>query len=385
MEFNLKKIVIGAVIVVLLGVVGFSYKVYDNYLTREKKINHVLAFQKVAYEAYTMLVSGKYKESVKLYDKAITIHDKDAKTLLDYSNALAHTGKNEKSVLMFERAYQCANYKNEKVLNQLAHMNYKIKNYDKAVKYYKESIERFRPKYRYIEKVILSLDKQNKTDEAMGYFAYIQEKSPEYFKEKKKFEKFAKRYTKETKALALLPKYDTTEGTNALLALGAEYEKKGLDDKALKAYDKILYKNLNHQEANKREADLLIRYKDYAHAIKNLEVLEDDSFDTLFKLASVYQETKKYDKAIEFYEKALQKGQNALLYKNLAACAFRSGDKEKVLKYLSKLKEVNPRMAYNFEYMTLVSMGKEMSEEEKIEYHAVNTWHDLKDFFAKWI
>ena len=378
----MKKIVIGLATAVLLGVGGFSYKVYDNYQTREKKINHVLAFQKVAYGAYTMLVSGNYKEAVKLYGKAVAMHDKDAKTLLDYSDALAHIGESKKSVEMFEKAYQNANYKNEDVLAQLASMNYKINNYERSEHYYKEAIDRFRPKYRYIEKVILSLDKQGKTDEAMAYFAYIQEKSPEYFKDKKEFEKFSKLYTPETKALNLLPKYDITEDEDELLALGAEYEKRGLDDKALRAYDKVLFSNPENQKANRYAADLMLRYGDYSHALEHLSKLKIEDFDVLMKKASVFQELKKYNMAIVYYEKALKKEQNALLYKNLAACSFRSGDKDKTLKYLSQLKNLDPRMAYNFEYMTLVSLGEEMSREDKLKYQALNTWYDLQDFFS---
>ncbi len=383
MELNLKKIVIGFVLVCAVGISGFSYKVYDNYQTREDKINHVLKFQKVAFEAYTMLVSGNNKKAVNLYAQAIALHDEDTKTLLDYSNALAHIGENKKAVEMFERAYQNANYKNEDVLIQLANMNYKINNYEKSLYYYKEAVERFRPKYRYIQKIILSLDKLDNSYEAMKYFAYIQEKSPDYFSDKREFDKFALLYTKNTKAKDLLPKYDTTDDIDKLLALGQKYEKDGLDDKALKAYDKVLYQRPSHQKANLYVADLLLGYGDYDFALIHLKQLNSKDFETFFKLGGAYHQSKNYIKAIEAYEEALKYNENALLYKNLASCAFRNGDTKKVIKYLKQLEQKDPRMAYNLEYATLLSTGKEMSKKDKLIYQSVNTWYDLKDFFLK--
>ena len=379
----MRKVLLSFFGVIVLVFGGFSYKVYDNYKSREEKINHVLEFQKVAFKAYSKLMSGENKEAVKLYEEAVKLHDKDTKTLLDYSTALAKMGENKKSIEMYEKAYLSANYKNEEVLEKLAKANFDIQNYDKSIKYYKEAIERFRPKYRYIENIIIALDKQNKTDEAMKYFAYIQEKSPRYFIGKKDFDKFSNIYTKDIKSYDLLPLYDTTQNLEALLSLGEEYEKKGLDDKALKAYDKILYQDVNHQKANEKISNLLIKYKDYEYAIVHLETLDNDSLDVLNKKANAYHQIKNYEKAIEFYEQALKLEQNENIYKNLASCAFRMADKDKTMKYLKKLKELNPRMAYNFEYITLLSMGHEIDEEDRIEYHIVNTWYDLQELLLK--
>lgn len=368
---------------VAISVMGFSYVVHDNYQNREAKIAEVMEFQKMAFAAYTKLGTGKYKEAEYFYKKAMHIHDEDAKTLFDYSGILARLGKHQESIEMLEKSYLYSNYKSEEVLEQLAKMFYETQNWKKSTYYYKEAIERFRPKYKYIEKIILSLGKQDKLDEAMGYFAYIQERSPEYFKDKKEFDKFIKRYTSGTKALDLLPKYDSIEDIEALLALGQGYENKGHDDKALKAYDKILLADPVHQKAHSYASEIMLRYADYAHALEHLSELEEKDFDYYMKVGSAMQELKKYDQAIKYYEKALEKNSTALLYKNLTAVSFRNADQDRVYKYLALLREKDPRMAYNFEYATVVSLDEGMSTKEKLTYQAVNTLYDIKGFFDK--
>ena len=376
----MKRLFFALAFVLFLVTTGIAYKIYDRYQAREGKIEEILEFQKIAIEAYSMLASGKFKESSYLYEKAIAIYDKDPKTLFDYSGVLARLGRDKEAALMLERAYNSANFKNEETLGMVAKMFFDIADHEKSLKYYKEAIERFRPKYRYIEKVILSLDSLGRYDEAMGYFAYIQHRDSDYFKEKEEFSKFLNLYTKETEALNLLPKYDTTEGVDALLALGVEYEKRGLSVKALRAYDKLLLSEPNHQEANRKIADLLMSYKDYDHALRHLLVLEDSSFDALFKIGKVYHQIKNYDKAIEYYEKALKIEQNALLLKNLASCSLKSGDKERIFKYLSKLRELDPREAYNFKHIAMISMGEKMSIQDKLTYQAINLWYDFKKY-----
>lgn len=379
----MKKIVVGILSFTILGISVFSYKTYDNYKIRENKIAEVLVFKDVAFKGYSALISGKYKEASRLYGEAYDIHKDDSKTLRDYAEALARTGEPKKAVVMYERGYLKSNYKNEEMLEKLAIMYFKIENYDKAIHYYKEAITRFRPRYTYIEKIILSLEAQGKTDEAMGYYAYVMQKDPTFFKGNKNLEKLVSLYDKDTKALDLLPKYDTDGDIDFLLVLGQKYEDEGLDTKALKAYDKVIAMEPNNQKANHYASDIMLRYGDYSHALEHLSRLTNRDFDVLMKIAASFQEIRNYDKAIEYYEKALKKDNSALLYKNLAASAFRNKDKKRVDKYLNLLKKKDPRMAYNFEHATAIGIGHNMSKQEKLVYHAVNTWYDLKDFFRR--
>jgi len=376
----LKRIFIALVAVCILVLGVFAYVVYERYETREARIANVLEFQKLAFAGYSKLASGKFEEAKYFYERAIELHDRDPKTFLHYSGVLARLGQNKEAALALEKAYFNANFKNEETLTQVAKMFFEIGDYEKSLKYHKEAIERFRPKYKYIEKIVLSLHRLGRTDEAMGYFAYIQERDPQYFKGKEEFLKFAKLYTEDTKALDLQPKYDVTEGVEALLTLGIEYEKQGLSVKALEAYDKLLLSEPNHQEANKNIAALLISYRDYSRALRHLKVLEDDSFDTLFKIGGVYHQMKSYDKAIEYYEKALKKDKSVLLLRNLASTSLRAGDKERTLKYASKLREMSPKEAHSFEYMTIVSLGEEMSKRDKLEFQAINTLYKIREF-----
>jgi len=363
-------------VLVLIASSVFGYS-YIKYQQREDKIANVLEFKSKAFNAYGALANKQYKKAKALYEEALELHSEDSKTLRDYAMCLSKLGENKKAAQMYEKAYHLDRYKVESTLLNLASIYFKIKDYEKSAQYYQELIERFRPKYKYIEKLIVSLLQLNQQDKAMGYYAYVVKKDPNYFKDK--FQELKAKYTKDTKALDLLPKYENIKDIDKLLDIARDYKAKGYDKHALKAYYKILYQTKTHDIVNKETADLLLKNYDIDNALLYLKLIEKKDFDVLFKMGGIYHQNKKYKKAIELYELALKKKETPMLLKNLAACSFYNKDKKRVNTYLEKLKKVDKRLAYNFEYAMLIKSGVVMTQKEKIIYQLYNLWFDLKD------
>lgn len=372
----MKKFIYGVVFLFLLvgSVVGYSY---NNYHHREAEIAKVLKFKDKAFKAYGTLLNGNYKEAKKLYDEALVLHDRDPKTLRDYALCLSKLGKNQKACEVYEKAYHLDAGKDEKVLANLASVYFKTENYLKSSNYYRELIERFRPRYRYIESLIVSLQHLNREDEAMGYYAFVMQNSPNFFVDK--FPNLKAKYTKETKALPLRPKYESSEDIDALLKIARDYSAKGYDKKALLTYYKIINKTKTHEAANKEVSVLLLKHNDTKNALPYLENIANKDFDTLFKIGGIHHQNKRYKKAVDFYELALREKESPMLLKNLAACSFYLKDIEKVELYLAKLKKVDARLAYNFEYAILIKSGVEMTQKDKITNQLYNMWFDIKD------
>jgi tetratricopeptide (TPR) repeat protein len=360
--------------IVFSGVFGYAYYQYDK---RENKIAHALEFKNKAYLAYAKLAGGDFKNSKALYKEALNLYDKDPKTLRDYALCLSKLGENKEAVKIYEKSYQNDRFKNEQILSNLAFMSLKIKDYERSVQYHKELIERFRPKYKYIENLIISLNQLNQPDKTMGYYAYVMQREPEFFNGK--FAKLASKYTKETKALNLLPKYENVENIDELLEIARDYRAKGYDKHALKAYYKIAYQTKTHDVVNKELADLLLKNYDIKNALPYLKFISKKDFDVLFKMGGIHHQKKAYKKAIALYEEALKQKETPMLLKNLTACSFYIKDKDRVSKYLTRLGEIDPKLAYNFEYVMLIKSGVEMTKKEKITYQLYNMWFDLKD------
>ena len=373
-----RKIVSFVAVVFLLAGSVFGYG-YINYEQREAKIAEVLKFQEVAFRAYATLANGQAKASLKLYEEAIAIHDKEPKTLRDYAKTLEMTGNRKKAMEIYEKAYHIEDTKIEVILEQLAYGYHVLGDFEKSAKYHQELIEHFRPKYRYIKNLSLALEKQGKFDEAMRYFAYVKEQQSDFFKDDKEMEKFEKAYNNSIVAYDLKPKYDSVEDISQLLKLAQKYMAEGFDNNSLVTYRKIVDMENHHDEANKEAAKILITYGNTKDAIGHLELVQNKDFDTYFTLGGAYHENKKYSKAIENYEKAFELQPTDTLAKNLAACYFYAKDATNMEKYMKKLGEMNKKMAYNFEYAMLVKSGIEMNTKEKLAYQFYNMWFDLKD------
>lgn len=372
----MKKIIYSLLFLSLIGgsVTGYSYY---KYIQREAQIISVLKFKETAFKAYGTLANGEYKKAKTLYEEALKLHDKDSKTLRDYALALSKLGENKKACKIYEKAYLLDATKSETVLINLANICLKIEDHKKSAKYFKEAIERYRPKYRYIESLIISLKQLNKEDEAMGYYAYVMENNPEYFEGK--FENLKTKYTKDTKAHNLAPKYDATQDIYKLLEIAREYKKQGYDKKALISYYKIIEQTKTNDIVNKEVTELLLKHSDTKNALVYLQHIENKGFDELFKIGGIYHQTKKYQQAIDHYEKALKIKETPMLLKNLTACSFYTKDINKVEKYLSRLKEIDGRLAYKFEHAMLVKSGIEITQKDKILYQLYDVWFDFKE------
>ena len=373
----MKRVIIGVVVflfVATAAIVGFGYYEYQQ---REARIAKVLEFKDLAFRAYSNLANNNLKEAKKLYERALALHDEDSKTLRDFAQVLSKLGEHKRAVEIFERAYKLDLSKREDHLTTLADMHFKLENYEKAAEFYKEAIERFRPRYRHIEGLIASLLRLDRKDEVMGYYAFVVQNDPDFFEGK--FPELRAKYTKETKAIDLTPRYDTTDEIDALLSIAREYRARGFDRRALLSYYKIINQEKTHDEANKEVADLLLKHSDTKRALVHLEHVKNKDFDVFFKIGGIHHQSKNYEKAIEYYRKALDIKETPMLLKNLVACGFHQRDIDKVEYYMAKLEKVDPRLANEIEHSMLIRAGFEMQKRDKILYQLNEMWFDFQD------
>ena len=165
-------------------------KIRSNGAIDYESINHLiemLYLKVLKNKGYLLVNSTKYKEAIKLYDKAINLNSRDAETWYEKGVAFYNLKKYEEAIKCFNKAVEI-NPKDAEVWDIKGNALASLEKYEESIKCYDKAIE-INPEYAkkvsreyamicYVEgTVLVSLKKY---EEAINYFSKAIKVNPEY-------------------------------------------------------------------------------------------------------------------------------------------------------------------------------------------------------------
>lgn len=234
---------------------------------------------------------GKYDEAVKMLQKAIEL-DPNPIYFENLGYAYENAGNKPEAKIWYLKALEIAKQEKDKYENRLGVFFYNQQLYEKAIHHYLNAV-RINEKPIYFENIGLAYEKMNRLKEAEEYYRHALNTSvqtndadtPRYYNQ---LAFFLSKNDKHEEAANLLEKAVQLKPLPMYLEnLGFAYEKMGLTEKAKQNYQEAL----NREKFNK---DIYLN---------RLGVFYYNQFDS--------------EKAIEFYEKAIDVNPKAVYFENL--------------------------------------------------------------------
>ncbi|CAA6803380.1 MAG: High-affnity carbon uptake protein Hat/HatR [uncultured Sulfurovum sp.] len=290
--------------------------------------------------AYTSLASIYQKSND--YDNALVMYKKIIKINPSVSNLYSNsyqkilsiyqkTKKYDEAIIYFEELFK-KDLKNMNVYQSIGHLYRLQKDYDKALEIYKKVIEvdsKISEAYKYQSNYgnnIYYVEDEGLYSDILGIYKETKEynKAIEYFKEQVQ---------------------KNSRDVNAYSSLGIIYRSKEDYNNALVMYKKII--EINPSSSNR----YINSYQD---------------------ILSIYQETKEYDKAIEYFKEQVQKNSRDVnAYSSLGIIYRSKEDYNNALVMYKKVIEINPSSSNRYinSYQDILSIYQETKEYNKaIEY-----------------
>jgi len=241
---------------------------------------------------------------------------------------------------------------------------YRIKNNEKAIKYFEKSIK-YSPNNLLSSNYLGNVYKTKKEyDKALEYYQKAIDVDSKYvyaysnignvYKTKKEYDKALEYYQK---AIDVDSKY-----VHAYNNIGIVYETKKEYDKALEYYQKAIdvdskyvyaYSNIGDVYETKKEYDKALEYyqkaidvdSKYVHAYNNI--------------GNVYKTKKEYDKALEYYQKAIDVDSKYVhAYNNIGDLHYDEKEYDKALEYYQKTIDIDPNKAIGYGALGIIYAKK---------------------------
>jgi tetratricopeptide (TPR) repeat protein len=353
------------------GILGTEYYRF------QKKQNDVRAFQAYALEGFKLRAMNRPKEAAAAYEQAYAIHKKDAQTLTDMADVYAHLGDSEKAAKLYEEAFGTDRDRHDALYNA-ALCDYALGRFDAALEKTQRLLHLDRRRSKYIKLIALAHHALGETQKALGYYARLA-KNSRYANDAslKELRALYEGAPETVKPVEILFDYEKTEDGAELFALAQKYEAEGFDIKALRSYQKILSSEHENEKARLGAGKLFKKHGARAEALEHFLALDDPDAKTLESIGALYHGMKRYDKALEYYEKAYALNKSAELARAMASAAFYLKDETKMARYLSELERLDPQTAHRLLYAMESEAGMEHSRWQTLQYLTIELWYRI--------
>lgn len=354
-----------SLIVMIFIMTGY---IVNNYYEYEAKQNNVKEFRTIALKAFSLKAQGNYPQAIGMYEKAFKLYDKEHTSLADAADVYRKLGYIKQAKELYKKAYSVKNNRYNYLQNQ-ALCEYLLKEYDESIKNINYLIHQDRIKSKYYKFLALNYYAKGDKDKAFGYYGVIA--NGEKYKNDKQLESLKKEYHNletKPKPLSIVYKYKKTNNIKELESLAKEYQKDGYDIKALRASQKILFKEADNQFANKMVAELYFNHAELYEAHKYaLKITEHDA-KTLKILGASYQQRQEFKKALDAFEKSYAKEPNKDVLKAMIVCAVGANMIGDVENYIVRLTKIDPLLATKLIYAMETKSGVEHNFFDKVVY-----------------
>jgi len=364
-------------LLLLLVAMSFGGVTYYNYQQDEKEIAEVTRFKETALKAFQALGYEKIDTALSLYEQALRIHDEDAKTMADYALALKKGGRLNEAADSYLKSYFLDTIQNEKHLGNAGLLYLQQQKYHEAMAVYETLLKEHKRLYRYVEKIALCAFQIGAEEKALAYYAYIAEKEPGWFEDKKEFAELKALYDSQKEKINAIDLREVHEKTSDIAELkqaAAGLVNDHYDKQAVFTYQKIIELEPQNDEVRKVAAKIYLKHGNYVNALELLEGVEEKKFDTWFTIGGIHHENRRYRLALESYEKALEFKKDVQLLKNMSACAYYLNDKEALAQYFTALEKKDILVAYKFKHAVAINQGLEESKKDRLLHHAKLIW-----------
>lgn len=268
----------------------------------------------------------------------------------DYENAVKYY---EKSIALIDTEIMVCDM--QKIYNNIGTAYYRKQDYDNAIKYYEKTVELDEEDYYENQKAYSNLrfiyyHKKQDYDKAIEYCERITELELGSLDDayccmgnalyhKQELTKAIECYEK---AIFLLGKR-MKHNAQAYYNIGIAYRKKQELAKATEYYEKAIkldqnYANVSYDKGIKDDEDFMTSYEEEVGYFSSIFICEIK--DAYNNTGQKYMQKQDYDKAIEYYEKAIDLEPDVKTYHNLAQAYEAKGDMDKSLECKNKAKEL---------------------------------------------
>jgi len=281
---------------------------------------------------------GKAEQSLQCFENVLLKDKKNIKALTEKAKSYEDLSQYREAINCYEDVLDITG-KDVCVLNDIAYSYLQLSEYDVAISY--------------LEKV-LQIDERNVT--ALDNLGYCHRRKKQYniaLDYLKKSNQLEKEKDDNFASVQMLRIYDYTDDIDASLNLATQLIKDG------NANSYVYF----------RAGENLVDQKKYDDAIPLLKksLSLKDTSDTFNQLGFCYHRKKRYDLAILYYEKGLDKEQmqsnyyeSCVAISNLGACYYELKDYQTALKNFDRTLKIDPkyRDAFYWKLRTYIDLGK---------------------------
>ncbi|MCQ2738873.1 MAG: tetratricopeptide repeat protein [bacterium] len=297
---------------------------------------------------YTVL--GNMDEAIKIYQKAITINPNFATTYYNLGSIYQIKQNHEEAIKYLEKAVEIED--NEKFLVALAMSEMKVKDYDCALKHYKNLATMFPGKENYKFNIVMCYEAMLEFDVAIRMLEEMVYVNPKFILPAQKLATLYMRTNKLNKAKEiydniLLKNKPNSETLHEYAILSSSLNDTETAEKILK---KVIRMSPKSASAHKDLAIIFLNKRLFDYAKEEFEIalkLEPNNFETIFEYGNYLYSISKNTEAERYYTEALE-----LQPENIMALVFMALNKlvlnqvDSAYEYIMKAIKIEPNHEY---------------------------------------
>jgi tetratricopeptide (TPR) repeat protein len=369
-------------LILAIAFFGINGYIATRLYLAEKKQEEVKTFQHLAYTGFEHVSMGREEEAFDVYTKAVSIYDKDSRSLSELARLHVKKNEFEQAKRLYLKAYK-TNKSDFGSYYNAALCEYHLKNYTKSIAIVEDLMHHHRRKEAYYQLLALNHYALQNKEEAFAYYATIY--SPNRVVKGNDESALAKEFTSlksEPEAKKYIFEYEQSNDIAQLLQFMENYEKDGYAMKALRTAQRILELEPSNNKANIMAAELLFNHGSLEEAYKYAKEVMNPNARILQIRGAGLHRMKKFNEAIEAYEQSYEKKPLNDLLRAMAVCAYALKDVDRLAEYVDRLGENNPGLQHNLMYAFAINSGKEYTLYEKYIHTAWDEVYKLYCLFG---
>ena len=358
---------------------GINGYIATRLYLKEKKQEEVKTFQLLAYTGFEHASLGNEEEAFDIYTKAVSIYDKDSRSLSELARLHVKRNEFEQAKRLYLKAYEASKSDFGSYYNA-ALCEYHLQNYTQSIAIVEDLMHHHRRKEEYYGLLALSHYALGNKEEAFAYYAtiYSPNRAIKGRDESALVEEFTALESK-PEAKKYIFEYEESNDVTQLLQLMENYEKDGYAMKALRTAQKILKLEPSNNRANIMAAELLFSHGSLEEAYEYAKEVKDPDARILQIKGAGLHRMKRFDEAIEAYEQSYEKKPLNDLLRAMAVCAYALSDIDRLAEYVERLGRKDPRLEHNLVYTFAIMSGKEHTLYEKYIHIA---WDEIYKLYC---
>lgn len=274
-------------------------------------------------------ISKDYKSAIEYYDSFLAAYPEHIEANENLANSYMAIGDNQKSCEIYAKLYE-NNKDNFKDFFKYGVALFNVKKYEDAIPMLQRAIEIDEHNTIAWADLALSFQNLNENEFALGAFKKTFELNPNLTGLKFDYANLLGNMEQYEEAITAYKEYIEAfpEDANAYKNLGLVYKRAGKDDLALLNLEKSYLKNPSCSETQKLLARYYHENKDYQKAMKFYDLALQTSpadFDMKANKALVLHAQKNYPAAIDMYKDLLMVKQNERIEQNLVSAQIAYG------------------------------------------------------------